>query len=245
MFPAPAAKEPETTAVTLKEDAPVAPVVPTVDTTAGAEAPKVDESKTEEVKPATSTPAKESKGFSFGKFLGGAKEKVKSPSTEKAPELPKTEEPVKAEEPAAAPVAATEHTVFPTVEPVEAPKAAEAPKEEKENETPTTTPAPKAKRGSIFGNLTGSVKKSEGDSEKPQGIMGLFRNASKAGKPKKDKEAAVSPKVEEAEPTKVEDKKDEVVAEPAVTEAAPVSDITPAVPVGQEHKSTPQVSTTA
>lgn len=187
--------------------------------------------------------------------MGGAKEKVRSPSGEKAPEAAKVEEPAKPEEtPAPAPVVAP-------VEPV----AAEAPKEEKKEEEPATgvtgtasatpTHKDKAKRGSIFGNLTGSVKeKKEGDSEKPQGLMGLFRNASKAGKSKKEKEATAAPaKVEEtAEPKeeKTEEpattlKEADPVA-PAGTESAAIGDVVPdAVTVGQAPKSTPQVSTTA
>lgn len=184
--------------------------------------------------------------------MGGAKEKVKSPTTEKTPEAPKTEEPAKTEE-TPAPAAAA------PAEP-----AAEASKEEKkEEETPATTstaeattPTTKPKRGSIFGNLTGSVKKEkEGDSEKPKGLSGLFRNASKAGRSKKEKESTPPPaKVEETaepkeeakteEPAK-EEKKEETPA-PAPTEPAAIGDVVPdAVSVGQAPKSTPQVSTTA
>ena len=91
--------------------------------------------------------------------------------------------------------------------------------------------------------------KKEKDGEEKQGILGLFRNASKAGKSKKEKEAAATTpaKVEEtAEPT--EEKTAEPVKEeaPAATEPATIGDVVPdAVTVGQAPKSTPQVSTTA
>lgn len=225
--PAPAvpAKEAETTAEAPKvEETPA--VAPATDATpAAAEAPKAEEAKkSEETKPATTTPHKEKSSFSFGKFLGGAKEKVKSPTGEKAPEAPKTEEPAKAEEtPAVAPV-----------EPV-----AEAPKEEKKEETPAEAPKEeeKKKRGSIFGSL--------------------IRNASKAGKSKKEKEATNPPaKVEETAEPKEEEAKTETPAAVAAPEekkeetpaAAPsaIGDVVPdAVTVGQATKSTPPVATTA
>lgn len=182
----------------------------------------IEAPKAEETKAAATTPHKEKQHFSFGKFLGSAKEKVRSPSGEKAPEAPKTEEPAKVEE--ATPAVAAEPAAA-AGEP-----AAEAPKEE------TPAPETKSKRGSIFGSL--------------------LRNASKAGKPKKEKEAAAAPaKVEEAaepkeeaaaEPAKVEEKKEETPATPAVIEPVPAADVVPeAVPVGQAPKSTPQVPATA
>ena len=155
LVPAPVAKEPETTTeITKPEETTIAPIAPVAPATDGTTEPTP---ATEEIKPetkaATATPHKEKQGFSFGKFLGGAKEKVKSPTTEKAPET-KAEDTVKPEE-----------TPAPVVAPVE--PIAEEPKEVKKEEEPATgvtstasaTPATKAKRGSIFGNLTGSVKK--------------------------------------------------------------------------------------
>jgi hypothetical protein len=229
--------------------APIEPVAPVTDATT--EPPKVEEAT--ETKIAT-TPAKEKQHFSFGKFLGGNKERVKSPATEKTPEVSKTDEAPKLEE--TAPVA----PISP-IAPVEPVAAAETPvetKEEKKEEpvaesSATTTPAPK-KRGSIFGALGGSVKKEKDGEEKPQGLMGLFRSASKAGKPKKEKEVAAPAKVDEtAEPT--ENKTDAApLAEenkatdgPAIpAEQTAIGDVVPdAVTVGQAHKSTPQVASTA
>ncbi|KAF2735492.1 hypothetical protein EJ04DRAFT_543022 [Polyplosphaeria fusca] len=226
--PAPPAKEPEVAAEAPKIEEPEttpAPVV--VDTPA--EAAK-EESK-EEAKPATTTPHKEKSSFSLGKFLGGAKEKVKSPTAEKAPaaETPKVEEPAKEE--------AKEET--PAVAPAE--PAVEAPKEE----TPAVaspaaaTPAPKKeKRGSIFSK---------------EGVSGLFRSASKATKPKKEKEATTTPeKVEEtAEPKEADEATKEIKPAETTTPAAPaepkiIGDVVPdAVTVGQAPKSTPEVSATA
>jgi hypothetical protein len=225
------AKEADATVEAPKLETAAAPFVPATD--GATEAPK-----TEEAKPAT-TPAKEKQHFSFGKFLGGAKEKVRSPSAEKAPELPKTEEPAKAEE-AAIPAATSESAAVPA--PAET--AVEAPKETKE-ETPAAAPAAKPKRQSFFGNF-GSVKK-EGESEKPQGLSGLFRKASKATKPKKDTPAVAEAKEEKVEePVNAEDKKEETPATAAETEPAAIGDVVPdAVTVGQAPKSTPQVSTTA
>lgn len=185
--------------------------------------------KTEEVKPAGATPRKEKQHFSFGKFLGNAKEKVRSPSTEKAPEAPKTEEPAKAEAPTAAP--ATTEPLTPAVAPVE--PAAEAPKEGAPKQENTT---PAKKRGSVFGSL--------------------FRNASKAGKtPKKEEAPAVPTKAEETtevkdtkteEPAKVEETSAAAPTAPATTEPAAIGDVVPeAVTVGQDSKSTPQVPATA
>ncbi|KAF2656535.1 hypothetical protein K491DRAFT_374353 [Lophiostoma macrostomum CBS 122681] len=253
LVPAPVAKEPETTTETTKpEETAVAPLEPVTDGTTEP-TPATEEIKPE-TKAATTTPAKEKQGFSFGKFLGGAKEKVKSPTTEKAPET-KAEDTVKPEE-----------TPAPAITPIE-PAVAEEPKEVKKEEEPATgvtstasaTPATKAKRGSIFGNLTGSVKKEkEGEtSEKPSGLIGLFRNASKAGRSKKEKEAAAppakvdeatEPKEEKTETPAVEDKKEETLATPAATEPTTIGDVVPdAVSVGQapEIKSTPQVASTA
>lgn len=240
LVPAPISKEPEVATDAPKTEEPIAPIVPVTDGTT--EAPKV-----EEAKPAT-TPHKEKTPFSFGKFLGGAKEKVKSPTTEKAPasEAPKLEDPVKADE---APVLAPIEPVVP-VEPV-----AEAPKEEEApigvTSTATATPATQKKRGSIFGNLTGSVKKEkDGEaSEKPKGLSGLFRSASKATKTKKEEKTATAPaKVEETTEPKeevpvTEEKK---VEAPAATEPQSIGDVVPdAVTVGQAPKSTPEVATTA
>lgn len=251
LVPAPVAKEPETTETTKPEETTIAPVAPVTEGTTEP-TPATEEIKPE-TKATTTTPHKEKQGFSFGKFLGGAKEKVKSPTTEKAPET-KAEDTVKPEE-----------TLAPAVAPVE--PVAEEPKEVKTEEEPATgvtstasaTPANKAKRGSIFGNLTGSVKKEkEGEtSEKPAGLLGLFRNASKAGRSKKEKDTATTPaKVDEATEPKeektetpvVEDKKEETLAAPAATEPTTIGDVGPdAVTVGQapEIKSTPQVASTA
>jgi hypothetical protein len=257
LIPAPVAKEPETTTETTKpEETAIAPVAPVTEGTTEP-TPATEEIKPE-TKATTSTPHKEKQGFSFGKFLGGAKEKVKSPTTEKASE-PKAEETVKPEE-TPAPIVDPVVPIAP-VEPI-----AEEPKEVKEEEpatgvtsTAAATPATKAKRGSIFGNLTGSVKKEkEGEtSEKPAGLMGLFRNASKAGRTKKEKEVATPPaKVDEAAEPKeektetpvVDAKKEDTLAAPAATEPTTIGDVVPdAVTVGHapEIKSTPQVASTA
>lgn len=255
---APVAKESEISAEAPKieetpkvEEAPLAPVTAVVDGTS--ETPKVEEAKPA---PAT-TPAKEKQHFSFGKFLGGNKEKAKSPSTEKAPEVPKTEETPKVEE-TPAPVAPVE-PVEPAVPAVAATEpTTEAAKEEKKEEVPateatTTTPAAK-KRASIFGSLGGSVKKEKDGEEKPQGLKGLFRNASKAGKAKKEKEPVTNTpaKVEEtAEPAEEKTEAAPVVDSkeaPAVApvEPATIGDVGPdAVTVGQAHKSTPAVTSSA
>ncbi|KAL5407567.1 hypothetical protein PMIN03_007043 [Paraphaeosphaeria minitans] len=252
-----------------KKEADLVPAVPAKDSEAAAEAPKLDEPATsetapvlppvapveaaplesttealkleepKETKPAATTPHKESKSFSFGKFLGN-KEKVKSPASEKAPEFPKTEEAPKIDETPA------------PVEPVtDAPKE-EATAAEPPTETATTAPATKEKkRGSIFGAL-GSKKEGEGKG----GFGGLFRAASKAGKPKKEKETTPAAKVEEATEPKEEKTEVAPIAEetkattdvPAVTatEPATIGDVAPeAVAVGQDSKSTPQVSATA
>ena len=252
LVPAAPAKETEVAAEAPKLDEPAtttesAPVLPPVAPVEAAplegttEALKVEEPK--EAEPTAVTPRKEKQSFSFGKFLGGNKEKVKSPATEKAPELPKTEEAPKIEEtPAVAAPAA--------VEPVaEAPK--EEAKEEPAAEAATTTPATKEKkRGSIFGAL-GSKK--EGDDKARSGFGGLFRAASKAGKPKKEKEAAAAteaaePKEEKTEVAPIAEETKEDAAAPAApaTEPATVGDVAPeAVAVGQDSKSTPQVSATA
>ncbi|KAF2686558.1 hypothetical protein K458DRAFT_402164 [Lentithecium fluviatile CBS 122367] len=219
--------------------APVEPVAPATDGTT--EAPKTEEVKPAETKTPT-TPAKEKQHFSFGKFLGSHKEKVKSPSTEKAPEAPKTEEAPKVEE-TPAPVA--------PVEPV-----AETPvetKEEKKEEPAAEASTATKKRGSIFGALGGSVKKEKDGEEKPQGLKGLFRNASKAGKSKKEKEVAAPAKVEEAAEPKEEkteaapaEEKKEPEAPAVPAEQAAIGDVVPdAVTVGQAPKSTPQVASTA
>ncbi|ORY15593.1 Pleckstrin homology domain-domain-containing protein [Clohesyomyces aquaticus] len=224
LVPAPVAKEAEAPAVTEapKVEEPVVPV-----TDGAAEAPK------EETKP--TTPHKE--GNFFGKFLSGHKEKAKTPTTEAAPKI---EEPAKVEE---TPVVAA-------AEPV-----TEAPKEEEKKEEGVTTavsstPTATKKRGSIFGNV-GSKKEGE-SSDKPKGLAGLFRNASKSIKPsKKEKEAAPAPaKVEEtAEPKEeapVVPVKEEAAAPTPAAQPASIGDVVgEAVTVGQAPKSTTEVSATA
>ena len=240
---------------TEKKESEVAPVVPAKDTEAAPEAPKTEDApvvpeaapvaaatdapKTEETKPATGTPHKEKEHFSFGKFLG----KAKSPTTETPP---KVEETPKKEA---------------TPEPVVATEATEAAKEEEKKEeaplgvtsTAAAAPAPKAKRGSIFGNFGGSVKKEkEGESSEKKGLGGLFRNASKSIRPKKEEKAAATPaKVDETAEPKEEEKKTEEApkeenAAEKKTEPATIGDVVPeAVTVGQAPKSTPEVSATA
>lgn len=244
LVPAVPAKDSEVAAEAPKVDEPAAttenaPVLPPVAPVEAApldgttEALKVEEPK--ETKPAATTPHKESKSFSFGKFLSN-KEKVKSPATEKAPELPKSEEAPKLEE---TPAVAAPATVEPTTE---APKE-EAAVAEPTTEAATTAPTTKEKkRGSIFGAL-GSKKEGEGKG----GFGGLFRAASKAGKPKKEKEAT-EPKEEKTEvaPIAEETKATTDVPAATATEPATIGDVTPeAVAVGQDSKSTPQVSATA
>ncbi|KAJ4296445.1 hypothetical protein N0V90_006490 [Kalmusia sp. IMI 367209] len=244
LVPAVPAKESEVAAEAPKIEEPAttetAPVIPPVDAAAvdtTTEAPKV-----EEPKPATTTPHKEKQSFSFGKFLGGNKEKAKSPATEKAPELPKAEEAPKVEE---APAVGAPAAVEPVAE---APK--EEAKEEPATEAATTTTPVTKKRGSIFGALGG---KKEGDDKARSGFGGLFRAASKAGKPKKEKEVTPAAKVDEAAEPKEEKTEAAPVAEekkeePAVAAAEPatIGDVVPeAVTVGQDTKSTPQVSATA
>ncbi|KAL1607808.1 hypothetical protein SLS60_002746 [Paraconiothyrium brasiliense] len=256
-----------------KKEADLVPAVPAKESEAATEAPKVEEPATgatapvlppvapveaapldstsealkavepKETKPAATTPHKEKQPFSFGKFLGGNKEKAKSPATEKAPELPKTEEAPKLEEtPAVGAPAAVETTT-------EAPKE-EVAKEEPAVEAATTTPATKEKkRGSIFGAL-GSKKEGEGKG----GFGGLFRAASKAGKPKKESapaakaEETAEPKEEKTEVAPIAEETKDTTDAPAAaaTEPATIGDVTPeAVAVGQDSKSTPQVSATA
>lgn len=249
LVPAVPAKESEAAAEAPKTDEPVsadAPVLPPVAPVEAAplesttEALKLDEPK--ETKPAATTPHKESKSFSFGKFLGN-KEKVKSPATEKAPELLKTEEAPKVEE---TPAVGAPAAVEPTTEALKE----EAVATEPTTETAATAPATKEKkRGSIFGAL-GSKKEGEGKG----GFGGLFRAASKAGKPKKEKETttpaatveeAVEPKEEKTEVAPITEETPAVPAATA-TEPATIGDATPeAVAVGQDSKSTPQVSATA
>jgi hypothetical protein len=188
------------------------------------------------------TPHKEKSSFSFGKFLGGAKEKVKSPTTEKAPssEAPQLEDPLKETE---APVVAP---VEPAVAPVE--PSAEAPKVEEAVGATST----QKKRGSIFGNLTGGSVKKEKDgetSEKPKGLSGLFRSSSKATKTKKEDKTTTAPaKVDEAAEPKDDAPLTEATLETpaAATEPQSIGDVTPdAVTVGQAPKSTTQVTTSA
>ena len=234
LFPAVPAKEAETSTDAPKLNEPAtteaAPVLPPVSPVEAAplggasEALKVEEPK--EPKPAATTPHKEKQSFSFGKFLGGNKEKAKSPATEKALDLPKTEEAPKVEEtPAVAAPVATEPVT-------------EAPKEEVKDEPTTeaaaaTTPTTKEKkRGSIFG--------------------ALGRAVSKAGKPKKEKEPAATeagePKEEKTGVAPIAEETKEDTAAPAApaTEPAKIGDAVPeAVVAGQDSKSTPQVSATA
>jgi len=234
--------------------APVEPLVPVTD--AATDAPKTEEVKPVEVKTPT-TPAKEKQHFSFGKFLGGNKEKVKSPATEKAPEVAKTEEAPKLEETATvAPITPIE-PITPVAPIAETPaEVKEEKKEEAVTEATTTSATPTTKkRGSIFGALGGSVKKEKDGEEKPQGLKGLFRAASKAGKPKKEKEPVVAPtKVDEAAEPKEEktdvaplaDSTKEADASALPTEQTSIGDVVPdAVTVGQAPKSTPQVASTA
>ncbi|KAF2196939.1 hypothetical protein GQ43DRAFT_230564 [Delitschia confertaspora ATCC 74209] len=249
-----------------KKESELVPAVPAKDTEVSAEAPKVEAPlaatdasvplveapKVEDVKPATTTPHKEKENF-FGKFLG----KAKTPTTETAPKLetaPKVEEAPKVEAPVE-PV--TEASVAPT-------------EEEKKEETPaatttpaaaaTTTPAPAPKkRGSIFGNFTGSVKKgkdvAEGEAvESKSKLSGLFRKASKSVKPTKEEKETTpaATKAEETAETKEEVKveeapKLEAANEPTTaTETPVIGDVVPeAVQVGQAPKSTTEVSATA
>jgi len=205
-----------------------------------AEAPKEEVKKEETPVVAATTPHKEKEHFSFSKFF--PKEKAKSPTTEAPKEPIVSDEAPKIEEPVA-PVAET----------------AEAPKEEVKEEPAkeeTTPAAHKAKRGSIFGNLTNSVKKekTEGEASEPKKenkLTGLFRSASKSVKPlaKKEKEPATPAKVEEKEELKAEEAKAGEPT-PAVTEptAEPksIGDVVPdAVTVGQAPKSTTEVTTAA
>lgn len=220
---------------------------------------------TEAVAEAAETPKAAPKPTKRGSIFGSLvrdtfSSKTKSPTTEKkeadiVPPVPAKDEPA-TETPAEAPKI-EESPAEATETPAEAPKetAEEALKEEAPATTPTATL--KSKRGSIFGNFTGSVKKEKSDGEgeaKTNKLTGLFRNASKAGKSKdaKKKDATTPPKVEEA-------------AEPATTEetpakeaeAAPVEPTSAAEPnsigdavlaaatVGQAPKSTPAVSAAA
>jgi hypothetical protein len=231
---------------------PAAPV-----TGATTEAPMVEEVKPTETKMPT-TPAKEKQHFSFGKFLGGNKEKVKSPATEQAPEASRTDEAPQLEETAAVAPISPIAPIEPVAPVIEVPaEIKEDKKEEPIAETSTATiannPAPK-KRGSIFGALGGSVKKEKDGEEKPQGLMGLFRSASKAGKPKKEKEVATPAKVEEtAEPKEdksevapLSEEKKEMDGPAIPAEQTAIGDVVPdAVTVGQAHKSTSQVASTA
>jgi hypothetical protein len=245
LVPAPISKDSEVSAEAPKIEEPIAPIVPVADGTT--ETPKVEETKPVNA----TTPHKEKSSFSFGKFLGGSKEKVKSPTTEKAPssEAPQLEDPVKADE---APVLAPIEPVAAPVEPV-----ADAPKEEEPvgvTSTATATPptTTQKKRGSIFGNLTGGSVKKEKDgetSEKPKGLSGLFRSASKATKAKKEEKTTTAPaKVDEATEPKDDAPLTEAKLETpvAATEPQSIGDVVPdAVAVGQAPKSTTQVATSA
>jgi len=222
----------ETSTEAPKIEEPVTPVV----TAETSEAPKVEETKTETPVTAT-TPSKEKEHFSFSKFLN--KDKAKSPTTE-TPAPVKTE----AEAPKAEEIPAVAET-------------AEAPKEEVKTEEPvkeeTTPPAAKAKRGSIFGSLTNSVKKekTEGEVEpkKESKLTGLFRSASKAAKPlnKKKEEPAAPAKLEEKDEPKTEEPAAAVETKTEPSSEPPIiGDVVPdAVTVGQAPKSTPEVSATA
>ncbi|KAJ4353214.1 uncharacterized protein N0V89_004941 [Didymosphaeria variabile] len=216
---APKIEEPATGA-TAPVLPPVAPVeAAPLDSTS--EALKAVEPK--ETKATGTTPHKEKQSFSFGKFLGGNKEKIE-------------------ETPAVGAPAAVEPTT-------EAPKE-EVAKEEPAVDAATTTPATKEKkRGSIFGAL-GSKKEGEGKG----GFGGLFRAASKAGKPKKETapaakvEDAAEPKEEKTEVAPIAEETKDTTEGPAATatEPATIGDVTSdAVAVGQDSKSTPQVSATA
>ena len=197
-----------------------------------------------------------------GSIFGSLASKLRSPTTEKeadtVPPVPAKDEPA-TETPAEAPKI-EENPAEATETPTEAPKetSEETPKEEAlKEEAPATTPAAalKSKRGSIFGNLTGSVKKEKSDGEgeaKTNKLTGLFRNASKAGKSKdvKKKDATTPPKVEEAaEPATEETPASEAAPTIEPTLAAEPNSIgdavSAAVTVGQAPKSTPEVSAAA
>lgn len=214
---------------------------------------------TEPAAEAAETPKAAPKPTKRGSIFGSLASKLRSPTTEKkeadiVPPVPAKDEPA-TETPAEAPKI-EENPAEATEAPAEAPKdpAEEALKEEAPTTTPTATI--KSKRGSIFGNLTGSVKKEKSDGEgeaKTNKLTGLFRNASKAGKSKdaKKKDASTPPKVEEAaEPATTE----ETLAKEAAPAIEPIPAVEPnsfgdvvpaAVTVGQAPKSTPEVSAAA
>lgn len=224
--PAPPAKEPEATPEASKPleeaqvAAPATPVAP--EAAAESTAPKTEESKPVA---ASGTPSKEKEHFSFGKLFGSSKDRAKSPSAqEKAPEAKVDAAPKIEDTPAAAP--ATTEAVKP-VEPVV--PATEAKVEPSEEQTP-----PKAKRTSIFGQLSRSLSKATG--------------GKKDTKEKKDTTppATVPETTEEAKTDApvVADKPTETPAAAAPAEKT-IGDVpAEAVTVG-EPKSTPAVSTTA
>lgn len=216
---------------------------------------------TEPVAEAAETPKAAPKPTKRGSIFGSLASKLRSPTTEKkeadiVPPVPAKDEPA-TETPAEAPKI-EENPAEATDTPAEAPK--ETAEEALKEEAPTTTPTAtlKSKRGSIFGNLTGSVKKEKSDGEgeaKTNKLTGLFRNASKAGKSKdaKKKDATTPPRVEEAaEPATTEETPaKEAEAAPAIepipaVEPNSLGDVVPAaVTVGQAPKSTPEVSAAA
>lgn len=216
---------------------------------------------TEPTAEAAETPKAAPKPTKRGSIFGSLASKLRSPTTEKkeadiVPPVPAKDEPA-TETPAEAPKI-EENPAEATEAPAEAPK--ETAEEALKEEAPTTTPTAtiKSKRGSIFGNLTGSVKKEKSDGEgeaKTNKLTGLFRNASKAGKSKdaKKKDASTPPKVEEAaEPATTEETPaKEAEAAPAIepipaVEPNSFGDVVPAaVTVGQAPKSTPEVSAAA
>lgn len=215
---------------------------------------------TEPAAEAAETPKAAPKPTKRGSIFGSLASKLRSPTTEKkeadiVPPVPAKDEPA-TETPAEAPKI-EENPAETTETPAEAPKETteEASKEEASATTPTATL--KSKRGSIFGNFTGSVKKEKSDGEgeaKTNKLTGLFRNASKAGKSKdvKKKDATTPPKVEEAaEPATTETPAKEAEAAPAAeptpaAEPNSIGDVVPAaVTVGQAPKSTPEVSAAA
>ncbi|KAH4208962.1 hypothetical protein HBH98_177170 [Parastagonospora nodorum] len=178
--------------------------------------------KTDEAKPAASTPVREKQHFQFGKLFGN-KDRSKSPAA-----TDKVAEPTKVD--AVAPqieetpvTASTEPTEPVVVAPVTEAKAEPVAAEKKE------------KRSSIFGSLGRSLSK-----------------AAKGKDPKDSKKETTTPTTvpETAEPKEeaviapTEEKKDDVPVVPATTEQT-IGDVTPgAVNVGDSSKSAP-VATTA
>ncbi|OCL13253.1 hypothetical protein AOQ84DRAFT_118694 [Glonium stellatum] len=236
--------------------APIPSIEGPSDETKVAEAPETTEPAAEASETPKTAPKPTKRGSIFGNFAS----KLRSPTSEKkeadiVPPVPAKDE-LTTETSAEAPK--IEETPAPVVETPEAPKETteETPKEEAKEEAHATTPTAtqKSKRGSIFGNLTGSVKKEKAEIEgeiKTNKLTGLFRNASKAGKNKdgKKKDSTTPPKVEEVnEPSTEEAAKEEAAPtiEPTPAEPNSIGDVVPAaVTVGQAPKSTPEVSATA